>query len=212
MKQLSQGTPPAARTRDTGNTQLHAVRRGRIGRPGQSLVEFALTLLVFMVVTLGLLDGLRVVFYFSQIQEAAREGARWGAVQVARTVNGTTPWGTFNDTGNYPEAYCNNGTCGDVIVSQSLGVDNRKLSNGNSTIIGAVGQALTAVDLSDTSATTVQIATTIPLTATEDQQTNDQITNNPVTVTVTYPFKPILGLVFGGVTINLKGSSAMLHE
>jgi hypothetical protein len=38
------------------------------------------------------------------------------------------------------------------------------------------------------------------------------LTNERVTVTVQYPFKPILGMVFGGATIRLQGSSSMLHE
>src|SRR6266566_2595972 len=71
-----------------------SARRSRAGRAvtghamahGQTLVEFAMVLTVFMLVTVGLLDGMRVIFYYSQVQEAAREGARWGAVQVARAV------------------------------------------------------------------------------------------------------------------------------
>ena len=77
------------------------------------------------------------------------------------------------------------------------------------TILGATARPMTAANLSQA---TVTINTPISSTATEALQTDDQLTNNPVTVTVTYPFKPILGLVFGGVTITLKGSSAMLHE
>ena len=159
---------------------------------------------VFMLLTLGLLDGLRVVFYYSQIQEAAREGARWGAVQVARQVNGSTPWGTFNDPGNAATTYCNSGCSGSTVTG------NLKLADGTTnTILGATSQAMTAVDMRQA---TVTISTTIPATATEVLQTDDQLTNNPLTVTITYPFKPILGMVFGGATITLKGSSSMLHE
>src|SRR5437763_16907428 len=81
----------------------------QIGARGQSLVEFAIVLTVFMLVTVGLIDGLRVIFYYSQIQEAAREGARWGSVQVARAVNGgpsQIPWGTFGYRGNAAGSYC----------------------------------------------------------------------------------------------------------
>jgi hypothetical protein len=76
-------------------------------------------------------------------------------------------------------------------------------------IVGAATLATTAVNLSQA---TVTISTTIPPTATEPLQTSNLLTNVPVTVTVQYPFKPILGMVFGGVTINLKGTSVMLHE
>ena len=60
--------------------------------------------------------------------------------------------------------------------------------------------------------TTIPISTGSPLRPTEEiSETSPLITNQPVTVTVQYPFKPILGLAFGGVTINLKGSSTTLH-
>src|SRR5437763_15649624 len=88
-------------------------RAGRMAAPcasaaGQTLVEFALVLVVFMLVTVGLLDGMRVIFYYSQIQEAARLGARWGAVQVARADPADSTQGvggTFDNQGNKPGAY-----------------------------------------------------------------------------------------------------------
>lgn len=43
-------------------------------------------------------------------------------------------------------------------------------------------------------------------------QDDNHIADQPVVVAVTYPFKPILGMVFGGITITLKGTSTMLHE
>ncbi len=180
------------------------VTRRHASESGQTLVEFALVLVVFLMMTLGLLDGLRVIFYYSQIQEAARTGARWAAVQVAREVNGVTLWGTFGDQGNAANTYCDAG-CGANTITGHL-----KLADGvTDTILGATARPMTAANLSQA---TVTISTPISSTATEALQTDDQLTNNPVTVTVTYPFKPILGLVFGGVTITLKGSSAMLHE
>jgi hypothetical protein len=59
---------------------------------------------------------------------------------------------------------------------------------------------------------TISISTTIPATATEVTPTDALLTNQRVTVNVQYPFKPILGMVFGGVTIPLQGTSSMLHE
>jgi hypothetical protein len=49
-------------------------------------------------------------------------------------------------------------------------------------------------------------------TATEVMQINPALTNQSVGVTVRYPFKPLLSIVFGGVTIWLQGNSTMLHE
>lgn len=171
---------------------------------GQTLVEFALVLTVFMIMVVGLLDGMRVIFYYSQVQEAAREGARWASIQVARQVNGGTPWGTFGDTGNAPGSYCQSGCDFPLLSARTL--NSAGITN---TVVGAATVAATADDLRQS---TITISTTIPTTATEALQTDDLLTNNPITITVTYPFKPIVGMAFGGITFNLRGSSVMLHE
>ena len=182
---------------------------GHSAARGQTLVEFALVLLVFMLVTVGLLDGLRVIFYYSQSQEAAREGARWGAVQVARAApGGTTPWGTFNTPGNAAGTYT---SCNRVsgCTYTAPGGSASSIAFPSNTVINAVTVATTAVDLRQA---TISISTTIPATATEVTPTDALLTNQRVTVNVQYPFKPILGMVFGGVTIPLQGSSSILHE
>jgi hypothetical protein len=46
----------------------------------QSLVEFAILLPVFILVVLGIFDLGRIVYTFSALHNAAREGARYGAV------------------------------------------------------------------------------------------------------------------------------------
>jgi Flp pilus assembly protein TadG len=48
---------------------------------GQSLVEFALVIPVFMLVVLGLIDAARLVYLNSTVSQAAREGARVGSVE-----------------------------------------------------------------------------------------------------------------------------------
>lgn len=184
--------------------------RWRSAEQGQTLVEFALVLVVFLVVTIGLLDGLRVIFYYSQIQEAAREGARWGAVQVNRvTPDGThTVGGTFGDWGNKAGVYCDPPLSPCDHSLQGARATGSGLSA--TTIVGAVTQASTAVTLAQA---TITVSTTIPATTTETLlQDDNHIADQPVVVAVTYPFKPILGMVFGGVTITLKGTSTMLHE
>lgn len=45
-------------------------------RSGQSMVEFALLVPVFMLLVLGLVDTARVVYYYNVISSSAREGAR----------------------------------------------------------------------------------------------------------------------------------------
>ncbi len=49
---------------------------------GQSLVETALVLPVFLLVLFGVIDGARLVYTNSQLSQAAREGARLAAVEV----------------------------------------------------------------------------------------------------------------------------------
>ena len=196
-------------------------RRRRAGRAaasraseaGQTLVEFALVLVVFMVVTVGMLDGMRVIFYYSQIQEAARLGARWGAVQVGRAVPlsntqaSTTDavGGTFDIPGNAPGTYCDltsSPPC-DYSLASSRTWGTSPVTH---TIVGATMLGTTAVNSSQF---TISISTTAPITV-ETQDIDNMFTNQPVTVTVTYPFTPILSMGLGSVT--LRGSSSVLHE
>lgn len=47
---------------------------------GQDLVEYALILPIFVLLVFGILDLSRAVYYYSAMQNAAREGARYGSV------------------------------------------------------------------------------------------------------------------------------------
>ena len=51
----------------------------------QSLVEFAILLPIFMLVVLGIFDLGRVIYTLSALHNAAREGARYGAVNHCDT-------------------------------------------------------------------------------------------------------------------------------
>jgi Flp pilus assembly protein TadG len=59
-----------------------SLRRRRRDHRGQALVEFALTLPIFVLLIFGLIDVGRFVFSNSALSQAAREGARVGAVQA----------------------------------------------------------------------------------------------------------------------------------
>lgn len=61
---------------------------GRAAR-GQTLVEFALILPIFVLVIFGLVDLGRAVFVSNSLAGAARDGARYGSVQ-ARAYDTTT--------------------------------------------------------------------------------------------------------------------------
>ena len=53
----------------------------RPGRRGQSLVEFALLIPVFLLFAVVVFDLGRAVYYYSAVHNAAREGARYGVVK-----------------------------------------------------------------------------------------------------------------------------------
>jgi Flp pilus assembly protein TadG len=50
---------------------------------GQTLVEFALTLLVFLMTVLGMAEFGIMVFRYNMMSDLAQEGARWAAVRGA---------------------------------------------------------------------------------------------------------------------------------
>jgi Flp pilus assembly protein TadG len=75
---------------------VRAVRR-RPPTRGQALVEFALTLPIFLLLIFGLIDMGRFVFGQSTLSQAAREGARLGAVEAFWVGNTTDP--SCNQTG-----------------------------------------------------------------------------------------------------------------
>ncbi|NLG50922.1 MAG: pilus assembly protein [Chloroflexi bacterium] len=50
------------------------------GERGATLVEYALVLLVFLTLVFGIMEFGRVIFLYSALTNAAREGARYGIV------------------------------------------------------------------------------------------------------------------------------------
>ena len=52
----------------------------------QSLVEFAILLPIFLLVVLGIFDLGRVIYTLSALHNAAREGARYGAIHHCDTI------------------------------------------------------------------------------------------------------------------------------
>lgn len=51
--------------------------------PGQSLVEFALVLPIFLLLLFGLIDGARLIYQHTVLSQAAREGARVASVEAS---------------------------------------------------------------------------------------------------------------------------------
>ena len=128
-------------------------RHGRgLASRGQSLVEFALILPVFLLMLMGLIDGGRAVYSYNTLSNAAREGARM-AIIPSNTV---------------------------AVVKQTV-------------IDKSVALKLTADDVTVSSRTPGQ----------------------PVTVSVSYRFKPVVALVaekWGADTISMSASASMTVE
>lgn len=55
-------------------------RNKRFAELGQDLIEYAITLPLFMLIIFGILDFGRGIFYFSAMYQGARDGARYGSV------------------------------------------------------------------------------------------------------------------------------------
>jgi len=53
---------------------------------GQSLIELAIILPLMLLLVMGIFDLGRAIFYYSVIHNAAREGARFGAVDHCNTA------------------------------------------------------------------------------------------------------------------------------
>ena len=65
-------------------------------RAGQSLVEFALVLPIFILCLFGLIDGGRLVYQHSVLSQAAREGARLASVEASWIGATDTGCGSVN--------------------------------------------------------------------------------------------------------------------
>ena len=70
--------------------------RRRDGRRGQSLVEFALILPIFLLLIMGIVDAGRLVYTFNTVSNAARQGARIAIVN--QSTSGTTTCDTTSAT------------------------------------------------------------------------------------------------------------------
>ena len=56
------------------------ITKRRSAELGQDLIEYAITLPLFMLIIFGVLDLGRGIFYFSAMYQGARDGARYGSV------------------------------------------------------------------------------------------------------------------------------------
>lgn len=107
---------------------------------GQDLVEYAITLPVFLLIVFGIFDLGRAVYYYSAIANAARDGARYGSVHPEAPTNEIIArveyWLAALDDSNTDIVICSTGetSCVTVtftfepvtpIIGQFLGEDNQ---------------------------------------------------------------------------------------
>lgn len=140
--------------------------------PGQSLVEFALVLPVFFLLLFGLIDMGRYVYLNSTLSQAAREGARVGAVEAS--------WMSQSAAG------CN--TAGGPVCPANLGALRSDILNGANRMMTPFGTIATA-DLytsCDTTSAPTQVTT---------QTCANRNPDNYVTVRVVVVFRPITPVI-----------------
>ena len=68
---------------------MKTLRGNRSGSRGQALVEFSLTVLIFLVLLMGIFDFGRAIYMYNGVAEAAREIARVTSVHPGATLGGS---------------------------------------------------------------------------------------------------------------------------
>lgn len=173
---------------------------------GQSLVEFSLIVPIFLILMVALFDATRLVFQYNELQQAARVGARWGAINVNRDG-----WGTFSfNNGDTPS--CIGGSAsGCTATSDYYANSNLTVTGGvTPTIVGQVSSSLVGIPNSQTIVNISQPPSSYPNCQLETGLTVGSCSGMPITVTVSYTFVPILS--FSMVHIPLQGRAVAFHE
>ena len=167
-------------------TRRHPARTTR--ERGQTLVEFALVLPIFLLGLFALVDGARLVYLNSTLSQAAREAARTGSVQ-AYWISSTDPG--CNASGGP--------TC-------PANVDAFK-----SNVVTAVNRMIVPFANVPSSNVHISCASTPPSGAWTGQTCATRTSGSVVSVRVTYTFTavtPLLAQFVGGV--SLSGAATMV--
>ena len=165
---------------------------------GQGLVEFALVLPVFMVILIGMVDLGRAIWANNSVANAAREAARFAAVNggsckdLTSTACGTT-------------SYCPVGPKGPLTAVPAASTSCPYPSPSKTAIRNTATGFL--VGGGATSTVTVCYGTSCS-GDTDSQSTN--VRGTPVTVVVSTPVPMVLGSFLGFSTMTVTGTSTML--
>jgi TadE-like protein len=176
-------------------SDLDARRTDRLNATrGQSLVEFALVLPVFLLLFFGLLDGGRFVYLNSVISQAAREGARVATVE-ARWIGAT-------------DASCGRiggPTCPPAVTgAASLRADVAAAVNRMVAPFGSIAVGNVFIRCTD--------AANVPSGAWTGVSCVSNATDMVVSVRVVMTFNPITPGISGIDTITTAGSAAMVID
>jgi Flp pilus assembly protein TadG len=162
---------------------------GRRQQRGQTLVEFALVMPVFLLGVFGIIDGSRLVFLNSTLSQAAREGARQASVEASWLGSTDASCGTpAGPTCPATET---------VLKTHVVDAVNRM-----TVPFGNVASTNAFMDCS---------ATTAPTGAWTTSSCTNRTSGSVVSVRVTYtysPITPVIGQILG--TFTLSGSATMV--
>lgn len=104
----------------------HHIRRDRLnGQRGDTLVEFALGLTLFLVTVFGILEFGLAVWQYNMLSDFAQEGARWAAVRGAGNSTACTGIGVPPCKASMPdvENYVNSRSAGLVVQVKTYATD-----------------------------------------------------------------------------------------
>ena len=163
---------------------------GRARLRGQGLVEFALVLPVFLLVVFAIIDGGRFVYLSSTLSQAAREGARLGAVEAGWMGSADASCGTAGG----PVCPANVA----ALRTHVLDAANRMMSPFGSI---AAAKLYTSCDASGSAPSSASWTTT---TCTSHSP------NNVISVRVETTFVPITPILGQLLAVPLSGSSTMV--
>jgi hypothetical protein len=155
---------------------------------GQALLEFALVLPIFLLGFFGLIDGARLVYLNSTLSQAAREGARTGAVQAYWMGSSDSACGSAGGP-TCPATF-------DVLRTNVLSAANRMMTPFANLSTGSLYIACNASTAPSGSWTGASCTT----------RSSGSIVSVRVVQTF-QPITPVLGQILG--TVTLSGSATM---
>jgi Flp pilus assembly protein TadG len=134
----------------------------RQGEKGQTLVELALVLPVFLMLFFAILDGARLAMDYNTVAHAAREGARYAVVHGSTSTSPIGPGVNESNLTDYVNQYLDQLPAADLTVKPTWltgtsGPGSKVKVNVTYTFLPAVGSLVGLSNVSFGSATTMVI-------------------------------------------------------